>query len=339
MSLFGEERSDLHFWIMKSRNKQFVVCNSAFKFLSLFALSIGFLCSCSDVSSVDAPVRIDLRILSGENALAEVAGFVAVGPRVSGTEGSRRASAFLVQRLKDEGLEVEVDEFTEEVNGEEIVFRNVLVTLSAGVRESGGMVVLASHYDTKGGIDDRFAGANDSGSSTGLLIELAKVLKSVPNLPYDVLFAFLDGEECRIRYSNEDGLHGSRRLAAGLKRDKRADSVLAVVVLDMVGDRDLTVTLPRNCSSEMLGMVFDVSREQGVRSKFELAATAIVDDHVPFINAGMPAVDIIDFHYGSSKGGNEYWHTVEDTMDKLSAESLEVVGRVVLGMLNKLAGL
>lgn len=298
----------------------------------LFLACLWITVSCTEKKT--SVVSIDTKLVSGERALDEVSSFVAIGPRVSGTEGAKRAVEYLQERLKGIGLSCGVDEFSEPAGGEELTFRNVTAEIKGAGR---GLVVLVSHYDTKPGISDDFSGANDSGSSTGLLIELARVLKQGSGLPYGVLFAFLDGEECRNYYSKEDGLHGSRRLASRLVKQGRARDVRAVIVLDMIGDRDLTVTLPRNCSPELLGMVFDVAREQGVRGNFSLAQGAVLDDHVPFLEAGMPAVDIIDFRFGPPGGGNEYWHTKEDTIDKLSADSLVLVGQVVVGMLNKLA--
>jgi len=113
--------------------------------------------------------------------------------------------------------------------------------------------------------------------------------------------------------------------------------VRAVVVLDMVGDRDLTLTLPRNGTPELLQAVFDAARAAGARNQVSLFDGAMLDDHVPFLMAGMPAVDLIDFQYGARPGENNYWHTLDDTPDKLSAASLQHVGQIVLRMLAGLA--
>jgi glutaminyl-peptide cyclotransferase len=149
--------------------------------------------------------------------------------------------------------------------------------------------------------------------------------------------AFFDGEECRRHYGPQDGLHGSRRLAKTLLDDGRALNVRAVIVLDMVGDKNLQLTLPRNGTPRLLTAVFRAAEADGARDKFSLYATEILDDHQPFFEAGMPAVDIIDYEFGSAPGKNDYWHTPADTLDKLSAASLTVVGRVVVRMLNDLA--
>jgi len=271
--------------------------------------------------------------VDGGQALEEVTRFVGLGARPSGSEGAARAAQHLHRRLERLHLQPVTDEFTALTPQGDLVFRNVV-----GVLEGTGpqTIVLASHYDTKAGLGEHFVGANDSGSSTGLLLELARVLAQHRRLPVTLLFAFLDGEECLKQYGPNDGLHGSRHMARTLVRNQRARNVVAVIVLDMIGDRDLTVTIPRNGSRHLMSMVLDAAHEEGVRLKFSLARGTILDDHVPFLEAGMPAVDLIDFEFGSSRGRNDYWHTTEDTLDKLSADSLQIVGRVVVRVINKL---
>jgi Zn-dependent M28 family amino/carboxypeptidase len=196
------------------------------------------------------------------------------------------------------------------------------------------VVVLVAHFDTKSGIPG-FVGANDSGSGVGLLLELARVLAASPPGPVEVRFAVLDGEESQVAYGANDGLHGSRRLAARARNEGWAPRVRAVVVFDMVGDRDLTVEIPRNSTPRLVAAVFDAARAAGVRDRFRWGRTETLDDHVPFIEAGMPAVDVIDFSYGSAPGLNDYWHTPQDTLDKISPASLEIVGRSAIEFLRK----
>lgn len=288
-------------------------------------------CSCKkQAQPPPLPEKVDPLLLKGTNALERVVEFVGLGPRVSGTEGAEKAAAYLERKLQEIGIEATVDEF-EDVSGEKTVtFRNVIGHIP---RDGDGLIVLGSHYDLWSGGGSAFKGANDSGSSTGLLLEIASILKRSRQGP-SILIAFFDGEECVKQYGPHDGLHGSRRLAGQLIKDGRAERVLAVLILDMVGDRNLTITLPRNSSSELLAAVFDAAREEGVRSNFSLHAGAIVDDHEPFLKAGMRAADVIDYEYGSAPGKNDYWHTPEDTVDKLSAQSLEMVGRVVIRLIN-----
>ena len=274
-------------------------------------------------------------------AFEEARALAAIRPRDAGTPGAQKAAEHLLERLQAMGIQASPDVFEEQCPDGSMVFRNVIgvipmVRFGNETRTGEGWVVLGSHYDTKAGIGEPFAGANDSASSSGLLLELARLIKTGSPRPFNVLIAFFDGEECRLRYGPRDGLHGSRRLAKTLQDDGRSAHVRAVIILDMVGDKDLRITLPRNGTPRLMSMVFRAAATEGVRDKFSLFSAEMVDDHLPFLRAGMPAVDIIDFEFGSAPGKNDYWHTPADTMDKLSANSLTIVGRVVVRMLNDL---
>ncbi len=275
----------------------------------------------------------DPTLVDGNRALAEVQKLVAISPRDSGTEGGRKAADYLRRRLEELGVAVEVDEFKDKTPYGEMVFRNVLGRIPGERGER--LVIIGSHYDTKVGMCEGFEGANDSGSSTGLLIELARVFKKGA-AQVDILLVLFDGEECLKAYGPDDGLYGSRRLARQLTKQGMKEKMLGVIILDMIGDRDLTIGLPANNTPFLSAAILAAARQQGVREKFSLAKHAMTDDHVPFLDIGVPAADIIDFQYGSKPGLNDYWHTPEDTLDKLSAESLEIVGRVVVCLVNSL---
>jgi Zn-dependent M28 family amino/carboxypeptidase len=160
------------------------------------------------------------------------------------------------------------------------------------------------------------------------------VIKKV-GYKYNVLIAFLDGEECLVRYGPNDGLHGSRQLAAEMKSEKA--NVKAVILVDMIGDRDLNIMIPRNGTATLRALALKAADAAGVRQYISLTDGAILDDHQPFLDAGFPAVDLIDFNYGSTPGANDYWHTPQDTLDKISPESLTITGRIVTEMLNYLS--
>ena len=149
----------------------------------------------------------------------------------------------------------------------------------------------------------------------------------------NVWFVFFDGEEAVKEYSNEDGLVGSRFFVEQLKADKRVDWIKGVILLDMVGDAHLNVTVPGNSTGKLVEGVFAAARDVGSRDYFTLGKTDMLDDHVPFLRVGIPAVDLIDFEYGSAPGLNDYWHTEKDTLDKLSPRSLEIVGQTTLRLL------
>jgi len=316
---------------------------------------------------------------NGTNALALVAEFIDVAPsRPSGSAGAARASKWIADRLKAAGLRPVADVWAEKFTVNAAVadhdFANPDTSVSLGDRESmrvfsniyadipgetNTIVMIASHYDTKAGISDDFVGANDGGSSTGLLLELARVLKASGYRPrHTIRFAFFDGEECIVSYKPEyqvpvrdsrtgelvgympephayyDGLHGSCRMLKHFLQPE-APPLAAVIVADMVGDADLTLEIPRNCAPWLASLALTVAPEAGYKTLC-LAKEGVTDDHWPFAFAEFAAIDLIDFKYGSAPGRNDYWHTPEDTLDKLSADSLATVGRIILLMLDRI---
>ena len=274
--------------------------------------------------------------ISGAAALEEVRAFLEVGPRDAGTPGAERAATYLAERLRALGVAAEIQEFREPSPlGPETVFRNVLGRIPG---RTDRIVLLASHFDTKAGIPD-FVGANDSGSSTGLLLELARAFAAAGPPELEIRLAFFDGEESRIEYGPADGFHGSRHLARTMAADGSLSNVVAMILLDMVGDRDLTLTIPRNSTPGLVSLAFAAARAEGVRDRFQLYPFNVGDDHVAFFERGVPAIDLIDFAFGRAPGLNDYWHTPADTLDKLSADSLDLVGRVVARMVAGLPAL
>ena len=278
--------------------------------------------------------KVEKLEFSGARAFAETQALVEIGPRDAGTLGAANAASHLEDKLRDLGFKTTVDIFPEQTPNGELLFHNVLGRLPG--KATDRLIILASHFDTKAGISPDFQGANDSGSSTGVLLELARVLSEKAPMETEFLVAFFDGEECRKEYGPTDGLHGSRRLAQQIYEGGGADVVEAVIILDMIGDKNLNVTVPRNSTSKLVKALFAAAHETGSRSLFSLGKGAILDDHVPFLLAGMPSIDIIDFEYGSAPGLNDYWHTQEDTMDKLSEDSMQIIGDVVLRMVENM---
>ena len=272
-------------------------------------------------------------VFDGAKAMAETEALVKISPRDANTGGARRASVLLEGRLKALGLKTTIDTFSEETPGGKMNFNNVLGRIPG---KTNRLIVLASHFDTKSGIAKDFQGANDSGSSSGVLMELARVLASRGPYETEFMIAFLDGEECRKEYGPHDGLHGSRHLAQQIYEAGGAKLVQAVIVLDMIGDKNLNISIPLNSSRELTKELFYAAHETGSRSQFGLGPGSVLDDHVPFQIAGMPSIDVIDFDYGSAPGLNDYWHTPKDTLDKLSVKSLQTVGDTVLKMIENL---
>ena len=299
----------------------------------LLGLALGHT-GCRPAAPASALPALEPSHFDGDRALYEVHGLVALGARDAGTPGAERAARYLRDRLQQVGVSAEIDTFTNRTPAGERVFHNVIGRLPG---RSPGLIVVGSHFDTKSGIAPDFQGANDSGSSSGALLELARVLAAHASPGPAIELVFFDAEEALYNYSEIDGLLGSRHHAKRLVAEGRAREVLGVLVLDMIGDRDLTVTIPRNVTRELAILLLRAADAEGQRGKFTLYPFEIGDDHEPFLQRGMPALDVIDFHYGSGPGRNDYWHTRQDTLDKLSAESLGLIGRITIRMIHDLS--
>lgn len=253
----------------------------------------------------------------GAAALRHVERLVAIGPRPAGSAGGVRAREYIVAELKRAGVQVRVEPFEADTPDGRVKMANV-VGVVKGRRSD--VILVGGHYDTKVFREFRFVGANDGGSSTALLLELARALAAQPReLTYRI--AFFDGEEARGAWTATDSLYGSRRMAADLAR--RNQLPRAVIVADMIGDRDLNISREAASTPWLTDLVWDSARRLGQSTHFLPDARAVEDDHVPFLRAGVPATLLIDFDFPP-------WHTAEDTLDKVSARSLQVVGDVLL---------
>lgn len=254
-------------------------------------------------------------------------------PRDGGTAGSARAAELIATMVRETGAAVSVDRFRAATPDGICRFSNVVAEFKRD--ESAPWVVLLSHFDTKPGV--ACPGANDGASTSGLLVALSRVLAgpdgaSVSN---NVMMVWTDGEECRRSYLPDDGLQGARHAAAALKASGR--KTVAVVCLDMLGDRDLKMSIPRNASGNLRRLALESAKDLSLADAVEPIDLLVRDDHVPFLQEGFPAIDLIDFSYGSRPDANDWWHTPEDTMDKVSVESLRTAGRLVTEMLVRLA--
>lgn len=281
---------------------------------------------------IQAP-RLVFKTEHGIQALSNVTAFVqSCTPRDAMTPGAERAAQWLKERLISNGLKnAVIDTFSDTTPQGKATFHNVEAVIPGHSKRT---ILLLSHFDTKSGISPTFQGANDSGSSTGLLLELARIIAASGTPRCTVHIAFLDGEECKVTFDAQDGLHGSRHLAKKMKQEKR--DVAAVILMDMIGDRDLHIQLPHNGTGSLRAGALRAADATGDRDHISPYDRFILDDHQPFLEAGFPAVDLIDFVFGDAPGKNNYWHTPEDTLDKLSAESLTITGRIVLEMINQL---
>ncbi len=250
--------------------------------------------------------------------------------RDSGTPGAEKAAKKIAALLPG----AEVKSFDDDTSWGRVRFHNVSFKVPAAGGEGRPAIALVSHFDTKSGIGAAFQGANDGASSSMLLVELARRYREAPLKNHDLYFLFTDGEECKIDYGPKDGLHGSRRFASEFKAANT--DLRAVILLDMIGDANLKIQLPRNGTPALRLLALEAASALGLRKFIAPADFTVLDDHQPFLDAGFPAVDLIDFEYGSEDGRPTYWHTMNDTCDKLSAESLSVTAKIVRQMLKRL---
>ena len=269
-------------------------------------------------------------------AYAAAAGLVTnCTPRNAGTIRGRLAAEWIHDRVSRAGVDARLDVFSAPVYDETALFANVVAEFP-GTDPSAPWIVLMSHYDTAPNVAPGFEGANDGASTSGLLVALAAALRRADPLRDNVMLVWTDAEECRIAYMPRDGFQGSRHLVASLRARRRA--VKAAICLDMLGDRDLTVEIPANATPSLVALALRAARAAGVADKVRRRDAIVVrDDHSAFLDAGLPAIDLIDFTYGSAPGKNDYWHTPQDTLDKISADSLFVAGRLAAEMINLLS--
>jgi len=267
----------------------------------------------------------------GARAFAHLEKIVAIGPRPAGSEGAARTRGYVTVQLKALGLTVQEQAFDADTPIGPIRMVNLRATIPGGGGGAGGRrLIVAGHYDTKRFEAFTFVGANDGGSSTAFLIELARVLKDAGHaMPIELVF--FDGEEAvRLDWEGTDNTYGSRRYVADARRDGTLADIHAMILVDMIGDRDLRIMRDTNSTPWLADIFWSAARRLGHR-QFVDDAMAIEDDHVPFLQAGVPAVDIIDLDYPA-------WHTEADTIDKVSAESMQLVGDVLVAGLPEVIG-
>jgi Zn-dependent M28 family amino/carboxypeptidase len=271
-------------------------------------------------ASVGTPAG-DLPHINAARAMQYVREVVAFGPRPIGSDAHRKLEAYLLAHLK--GVTIEHDDFTASTPAGSLPIHNIIAKFP-GARP--GAVVIATHYDTLMRVKG-FVGANDGGSGTGLLLELANQLRGARLGGYSVWLVWLDGEEAVRQWSDTDSLYGSRHLAEKWQKDGTISQVKAFLLADMIGDADLNIDRDQNSTAWLEDLVLQAASRLGYQSHFYARENAVTDDHIPFAKAGVPVADLIDFDYGYN---NVFWHTTQDTLDKLSPKSLEITGDVLL---------
>jgi glutaminyl-peptide cyclotransferase len=278
-----------------------------------------------------SPAALALQ-LDGGRAMKHAERLVAMGPRAPGSKAIEQARRYIQQQIASLGLHAERQQFIAATPGGGLPMVNLIVKIEGRSKGERQRVLVTGHYDTKRFLDRNFVGANDGGSSTALLLELAREFSRKPAM-HDVWIVFFDGEEAIGMWSDTDSLYGSRHLAREMQRSGELANVRAVINVDMIGDRELQLVSEYYSDRQLLLIAREVASVLGKPTLFSRDVLAIEDDHVPFVRRGVPSLNLIDFEYGP---GNRYWHTEHDSLDKLSGDSLRTVGNLVLGIVKRL---
>jgi Zn-dependent M28 family amino/carboxypeptidase len=199
-----------------------------------------------------------------------------------------------------------------------------------------GVIIIGNHYDTKLFHDFEFVGANDGGSTTAWMIELARAI-GPRREGHTLLLCWFDGEEAFGEWSDTDGLYGSREFVANLHAEGRLGDIRTMINVDMIGDCMLNVHKDSGAPTWLARLIWDAAGAAGHGRAFTSRRISIDDDHLPFRNAGIPSIDLIDFQYGGGNVEHQMnWHTPRDTIELVCADSLQAVGDVILVALPRL---
>ena len=247
-------------------------------------------------------------------------------PRDAGTIRGRIAAHRILDAASAAGADVRRDVFKAKTPAGERDFTNLYAEFK-GPDAEARWVVIVSHYDTKPGTG--CPGANDGASTSGLLIGLANAFSNWQTPKGNLMLVWTDGEECMHAYGPDDGLWGSKRAVEYLAAKER--KVQAVICVDMLGDKDLEISVPANGSPTLSKIAVHAAKRAGYPGLVKPIDELVKDDHVAFMEKGYKAIDLIDFNYGPD---NSYWHTPQDTMDRISEESLLKSGKIIAELLN-----
>ncbi len=301
----------------------------------LSALAAGFTgCEKPRVIYKPTPLPEDLpKRFDAQRAWRDLERIVSFGPRPAGSEALAHTAGYIVEQLRATTMEVEEQTFRTNTPRGPMTFRNIIARTRPACPPR---FIIAGHYDTKWFPEFRFVGANDGGSSAAAVLELARVLDKQP---VDAWLVWFDGEECIKAYEGDDGLVGSTHLSRTLFNQKKLNQVQAMILLDMVGDKNFRLTLPKPYPLEqhLTKKVFEAAYALGLRDYVSLLPNAIADDHIPFLLNKVRAVDLIDFDYGNLPGQNNFWHNERDTLERCAPESLGIAGQIALELLRRVA--
>lgn len=271
----------------------------------------------------DTPAPEKTGGFDGKRAFEHVAKQVGFGPRSSGSQAIAQTQEYILSQLSADGCTVETDAFNAQTPDGTVPMKNILVKIPG---ERPGILMLATHYDTKK--LDMFVGADDAGSSTGVMLELARLL-CAQQQRHPVWIAFFDGEEAVRDWSETDSRYGSRQMAAKLAMSGDLKKIHAFLLADIVGSRTLRFKRELNSDTALTDLMWNAAKRLGYSTVFVNDGFAVEDDHLSFTKRGVPCVDVIDLEI-------PYWHTPQDTLDKIGSKSLATTGHVFVETVKQL---
>ena len=291
---------------------------------ALLAAATLFLVACgADAQNRSAGATAPRAGFDSNRAWTDLERQVAFGPRPSGSPALAQTRQYIETQLKTIGISYREQPFDAMTPAGVIKMVNVIGTIP-GKRPD--RIALATHYDTKRFQEFRFLGASDAASSTAAVLELARVLKNRQN-EYTIELLFLDGEEAvNTEWRDPDNTYGSKYYVRAAQQERTLAGLKTLILLDMIGDRDLDIRPDTNSAPWLNAIVWSSAARLGYRSTFLAQDFTVEDDHLPFVEAGVPSIDIIDLDYPQ-------WHTAQDDLDHVSARSLQIVGDVLLDAL------
>jgi glutaminyl-peptide cyclotransferase len=247
----------------------------------------------------------------------------AFGPRYMGSENHKKLESYILNHLK--GDQVEEDAFTADTVEGKFPVRNIIAKFPG---KKDGIIAILGHYDTNYPLRNTgYVGANDGGSSTAILLEFANQLRGKPRDGYSVWLVWTDGEEAVRQWSDTDSVYGTRHLAEKWEKDGTLKKIKALFVMDMIAAQDVNILRDTNSTPWLLDLIYTAAERGGYQSHFYALQGGEEDDHIPFVRRGVPSADVIAVPYGYN---DVFHHTPQDTMDKLSPKSMEIVGNTVL---------
>jgi glutaminyl-peptide cyclotransferase len=290
--------------------------------------------SATQTNPVSAPGNTPLPYIDAKRAFEYAREVTAFGERYMGNENHKRLERYILDHLRDDHLksdQVEDDAFTANTVEGKFPVRNIIAKFP-GTKD--GIIVIMGHYDTNYWLRGTgYVGANDGGSSTAILLEFANQLRGKKRDGYSVWLVWSDGEEAVKTWSDTDSLYGTRHLAEKWEKDGTLKKIRALMVVDMIGDADLNIDRNTTGTDWLMNLIYSAAEREGYQSHFYAREGAIEDDHLPFVKRGVPSADVIDLDYGYN---NVFHHTPQDTMDKLSPKSLQIVGDTIMETIHML---